>query len=153
MQVTPLATIGYLVAALCFIFGIRQLSSPATARNGNRVAAAGMLVALVVTELLLGARNYAFIIPAMLVGAVIGGYSARAVRMTAMPQMVAMFNGMGAGAAMFVGVGDFRDLSQVGDLAATLFWRFGLDPKTEVKDLIDRPYRLADGKPLRKLFG
>jgi H+-translocating NAD(P) transhydrogenase subunit beta len=119
MTVTPLATIGYLVAALAFIFGIRQLSSPATARNGNRVAAGGMLLALFVTELLLGASNYAFIIPAMLVGAVVGGYSARAVRMTAMPQMVAMFNGMGAGAAMFVGVGDFRDLTAHNDLAAT----------------------------------
>jgi NAD(P) transhydrogenase subunit beta len=119
MNVTPLATIGYLLAALAFIFGIRQLSSPATARNGNRVAAAGMLLGLVVTALLLGASNYGFIIPAMLVGAGVGGYSARAVRMTAMPQMVAMFNGMGAGAAMFVGVGDFRDLSRFGDLSAT----------------------------------
>jgi len=119
MNVTPLATIGYLIAALAFIFGIRQLSSPATARNGNRVAAAGMLLALFVTELLLGANHYAFIIPTMLVAAVVGAYASRAVRMTAMPQMVAMFNGMGAGAAMFVGVGDFRDLSQFGDLAAT----------------------------------
>ena len=119
MNITPLGTIGYLIAALAFIFGIRQLSSPATARNGNRVAAGGMLLALVVTELLLGSDNFGFILPTMLVGAVVGGYSARAVRMTAMPQMVAMFNGMGAGAAMFVGVGDFRDLSQSSDLAAT----------------------------------
>jgi len=119
MNVTPAGTIGYLVAALCFIFGIRQLSSPATARNGNRVAAAGMLLALIVTGLLLGSNNDAFIIPTMIVAAVVGTYASRAVRMTAMPQMVAMFNGMGAGAAMFVGVGDFRDLSQFGDLSAT----------------------------------
>jgi H+-translocating NAD(P) transhydrogenase subunit beta len=119
MIVTPLATIGYLVSALAFIFGIRQLSSPATARNGNRVAALGMLLALFVTELLLGARNYAFIIPTMLVAAVIGAYASRAVQMTAMPQMVALFNGMGAGAAMFVGVGDYRDLTAMGNLAAT----------------------------------
>jgi NAD(P) transhydrogenase subunit beta len=119
MTVTPLATIGYLVASLCFIFGIRQLSSPATARNGNRIAAGGMLLALLVTELLLGSSNYAFIIPTMLVAAVVGAYLSRTVRMTAMPQMVAMFNGMGAGAAMFVGVGDFRDLTSFGDLAAT----------------------------------
>jgi NAD(P) transhydrogenase subunit beta len=119
MNVTPLGTIGYLFSALAFIFGIRQLGSPATARNGNRVAAGGMLLALFDTEALLGRNNFGFIIPTMLVAAVIGGYVARGVRMTAMPQMVAMFNGMGAGAAMFVGVGDFRDLSQFGDLAAT----------------------------------
>jgi H+-translocating NAD(P) transhydrogenase subunit beta len=119
MNVTPLGTIGYLVSALAFIFGIRQLSSPATARNGNRIAAGGMLFALFVTEALLGRNNFGFIIPTMLVAAVIGGYAARSVRMTAMPQMVALFNGMGAGAAMFVGVGDFRDLSASGDLAAT----------------------------------
>ncbi|HEV7677672.1 MAG TPA: NAD(P)(+) transhydrogenase (Re/Si-specific) subunit beta [Candidatus Dormibacteraeota bacterium] len=119
MTVTPLATIGYLAASLCFVFGIRQLSSPATARNGNRVAALGMLIALVVTELLLGSTNYAFILPTMLVAAVVGAYASRAVRMTAMPQMVAMFNGMGAGAAMFVGVGDYRDLTAVGNLAPT----------------------------------
>jgi NAD(P) transhydrogenase subunit beta len=119
MNVTPLGTIGYMIAALAFIYGIRQLGSPATARNGNRIAAGGMLLALVVTELLLGNRNYAFIIPTMLVAAVIGTYVSRSVRMTAMPQMVAMFNGMGAGAAMFVGVGDFRDLTGIGDLAPT----------------------------------
>jgi H+-translocating NAD(P) transhydrogenase subunit beta len=119
MNVTPLGTLGYMVAALAFVFGIRQLASPATARNGNRVAAAGMLLGIVVTELLLGARNYAFIIPTMIVAAVIGAYASRAVRMTAMPQMVAMFNGMGAGAAMFIGVGDFRDLTAAGNLAAT----------------------------------
>jgi len=119
MNVTPLGTIGYMISSLAFIFGIRQLGSPATARNGNRVAAAGMLLALVVTELLLGAHNYAFIIPTMLVAAAIGAYASRAVRMTAMPQMVAMFNGMGAGAAMFIGVGDFRDLTAIGNLAPT----------------------------------
>jgi NAD(P) transhydrogenase subunit beta len=119
MTVSPLGTIGYMFAALAFIYGIRQLSSPATARNGNRIAAGGMLLALVVTELLLGAHNYAFIIPTMLVAAVVGAYVSRTVRMTAMPQMVAMFNGMGAGAAMFIGVGDFRDLTSIGDLAAT----------------------------------
>jgi NAD(P) transhydrogenase subunit beta len=55
----------------------------------------------------------------MLVAAAVGAYASRAVKMTAMPQMVAMFNGMGAGAAMFVGVGDFRDLTSLGDLAPT----------------------------------
>ncbi len=120
MNASPLAIIGYMVASLAFITGIRQLNSPATARNGNRIAAGGMLLALVVTELTLGAHNYAFIIPTMLVAAVVGTSVSRAVQMTAMPQMVAMFNGMGAGAAMFIGAGDFRDLTAGGQsLAAT----------------------------------
>jgi H+-translocating NAD(P) transhydrogenase subunit beta len=114
MNVSPLGIIGYMVASLAFITGIRQLNSPATARNGNRIAAGGMLLALVVTELLLGAHNYGFVIPTMIVAAVVGAYVSRAVQMTAMPQMVAMFNGMGAGAAMFIGLGDFRDLTAGG---------------------------------------
>jgi hypothetical protein len=57
------------------------------------------------------------------------------------------------GASDRIGAYPAVDPVTTGDLAATLFWRFGLDPKTEIKDLIDRPYRLADGKPLRKLFG
>jgi hypothetical protein len=56
------------------------------------------------------------------------------------------------GASDRIGAYPAADGVTTGDLAATLFWRFGLDPKTEIKDLIDRPYRLADGKPLRKLF-
>jgi H+-translocating NAD(P) transhydrogenase subunit beta len=93
--------IAYLVASLTFIAGLRMLSSPVTARNGNRVAAAGMTVAVISTFFIKGmnAGNFWFIFVAMAVGAAAGSGSALKVKMTAMPQMVAIFNGMGGGAA------------------------------------------------------
>ena len=115
-----ITTVLYLVSAALFIVGIKQLGSPATARRGNRIAAVGMLLALVVTVLSLNITGWAFIIPAMVVGAVIGAASARMVRMTAMPQMVALFNGMGAGAAALIGAGDFRDATAAGTITTIL---------------------------------
>ena len=103
-------TIAYLASAITFIFGIKQLGSPATARQGNRIAAAGMLLAIIVTEIQLSAHGFAIAAPAFVIGAVAGTYAARAVKMTAMPQMVALFNGMGGGAAALIGAGDFRNL-------------------------------------------
>jgi NAD(P) transhydrogenase subunit beta len=93
--------IAYLVASLTFIAGLRMLSSPVTARNGNRVAAAGMTIALIATFFLKGMNtgNFWFIGVAMAIGAALGSGTALKVKMTAMPQMVAIFNGMGGGAA------------------------------------------------------
>ncbi|MGH7642103.1 MAG: NAD(P)(+) transhydrogenase (Re/Si-specific) subunit beta [Candidatus Dormibacteria bacterium] len=102
-----LVALGYLVTVVLFVFGIRLLGSPATARNGNRLAAVGMLVALVVTFIGLGALPWVAVLPALVVGAGIGAVAARAVRMTAMPQMVALFNGMGGGAAALIGADEF----------------------------------------------
>jgi len=102
-----LVALGYLVTVVLFVFGIRLLGSPATARNGNRLAAVGMLVALVVTFVGLGALPWFAVLPALVAGAVIGAVAARAVRMTAMPQMVALFNGMGGGAAALIGADEF----------------------------------------------
>jgi proton-translocating NAD(P)+ transhydrogenase subunit beta len=93
--------IAYLVASLTFIAGLRMLGSPVTARNGNRIAAAGMAVAVIATFFVKGMNtgNFWFIGVAMALGAVAGIGSALKVKMTAMPQMVAIFNGMGGGAA------------------------------------------------------
>lgn len=93
--------IAYLIASLTFIAGLRMLSSPVSARTGNLVAAAGMAVAVVATFFVSGMKtgNFWFIILAMAVGAGLGIGSALKVKMTAMPQMVAIFNGMGGGAA------------------------------------------------------
>src|SRR5436305_1426830 len=99
----------YLVTASCFILGIRFLGSPKTARRGNQVAAFGMLVGLVTTGIVETGISWAYVAPTIAVGTVVGAVSARAVRMTAMPQMVAMFNGMGAGAAALIGIADYRD--------------------------------------------
>jgi NAD(P) transhydrogenase subunit beta len=97
--------IAYLVTAICFIVGLRYLSSPRTARLGNRISAVGMLIAVVAT-LSQGIVNWWVIGSALAVGAAIGIISAQRVKMTAMPQMVAIFNGAGGGAAALVAAGE-----------------------------------------------
>lgn len=92
----------YLLAAVLFIVGLKQLTSPATARTGNRYASIGMLLAIVVTLLDSGIIGYGAVIAGLVVGSGIGVYLARAVEMTAMPQLVAAFNGFGGGASALV---------------------------------------------------
>ena len=104
---TTIIGIAYLVASLTFILGLRMLSSPVTAKDGNRVAAVGMTIAVVATFFTQHLTNFALIGSAMVLGAVIGVGSARRVKMTAMPQMVAIFNGMGGGAAALVSTLEF----------------------------------------------
>jgi NAD(P) transhydrogenase subunit beta len=101
--------LAYLCCAVLFIYGLKRLSSPRTAPLGNRVAAAGMALAIAVTLLDSGSHNLIWIIAGIVVGSAIGGYSARAVRMTAMPQMVALFNGVGGGAAALIAVSEYHD--------------------------------------------
>ena len=101
----------YAVAAILLIVGIKRLSSPATARSGNVVAAVGMTIAVVVTLFSPEIDSYWLIAAGILVGAVIGVASARLVRMTAMPQMVALFNGVGGGAAALIAVSEFHRLA------------------------------------------
>jgi NAD(P) transhydrogenase subunit beta len=97
--------VAYLITAICFIFGLRYLSSPKTARLGNRISAVGMLIAVVAT-LSQGIVNWWVLGAALVVGAAIGIVSAQRVKMTAMPQMVAIFNGAGGGAAALVAAGE-----------------------------------------------
>ena len=92
----------YLVAAVLLIVGIRRLSSPPTARSGNWIAAVGMGIAIFFTFLDPDITSYWLIFAGMAVGTVIGVVSARRVKMTAMPQMVALFNGVGGGAAALI---------------------------------------------------
>ena len=91
--------LAYLVAAVLFIIGIKQLSSPKTARNGNLVAAVGMGLALAVTLVEVPGSAFAWILGGIVIGTAVGAYSARTVAMTDMPQLVALFNGSGGGAA------------------------------------------------------
>lgn len=119
--------LAYVAAAVAFIIGMQRLSSPKTARSGVWVAAIGMAIAIVFTLLLPEVDNYGLIAAALAVGAVIGAISARKVKMTAMPQMVAVFNGLGGGAAVLVAYREFDRLAPLpgalsGDvLAAALF--------------------------------
>jgi NAD/NADP transhydrogenase beta subunit len=92
-------SLGYVAAALLFVFGLRRLSSPRTARSGNRLAAIGMLIALIATLLDRSILSFWEIGIGTVVGAAVGIYSARRVQMTAMPQMVALFNGAGGATA------------------------------------------------------
>ena len=93
----------YVASAALFIFGLKQLGSPATARRGNMISSLGMLVAVVSALLDQGIVEYQWIVIGILVGAVIGGAAARMVQMTAMPEMVALFNGFGGMASLLVG--------------------------------------------------
>jgi NAD(P) transhydrogenase subunit beta len=94
--------IAYLLSAAAFIFGIKQLSSPETARRGNFLSSTGMLLAIVVTLFHKDILNFQWIVVGILVGSIIGILAARLIAMTAMPEMVALFNGSGGLASLLV---------------------------------------------------
>jgi len=106
--VTLFYALAYLLAAVLFILGLKQLSSPKTARNGNFTAAAGMVIALGVTvpQLHFTSAGAIIILLGVVIGAAIGTIGARQVKMTQIPQMVALFNGAGGGAAALVAVAE-----------------------------------------------
>jgi NAD(P) transhydrogenase subunit beta len=106
---TPYIQLVYLIAAVTFILGLKGLSGPKTAVNGNRIAAAGMLLAVAATFFDIEFRSYGttgliITIVGLLVGGAAGFVGARLVKMTAMPQMIALFNGAGGGAAALVSI-------------------------------------------------
>jgi NAD(P) transhydrogenase subunit beta len=106
----------YLVTIVCFVLALRFLSSPRHARKGNWLGGAGMLVAVGTTLLVEDVGNWALIAVGMAIGTAVGVVGARTVRMTAMPQMVALFNGVGGGAAALVALAEFHRAA--GDLRA-----------------------------------
>jgi NAD(P) transhydrogenase subunit beta len=97
--------VAYLITGILFILGLKYMSSPKTARFGNRLSMAGMVIALIAT-FAQGVVQWPVIIGGLVVGAAVGIYFGRAVKMTAMPQMVAIFNGCGGGAASLVAMGE-----------------------------------------------
>ena len=111
---TIVVALAYLVAAALFILGLKQLSSPKSARNGNFTAAAGMVIALIATIPLLHFTTTGWTIIALgiVIGATVGTVGARLVKMTAIPQMVALFNGVGGGAAALVAVAELLQFGQ-----------------------------------------
>jgi NAD(P) transhydrogenase subunit beta len=109
----------YFIAAITFIFGLKGLSGPTTAQMGNRVAAAGMLAAVIATFLEQQvAAAWILVVPAIAIGTVIGFVGARRVPMTAMPQMVAIFNGAGGGAAALVSMLEYLRAQSAGGASA-----------------------------------
>jgi len=104
----------YLVAAVLFIFGMKRLSSPKTAPTGNLWSAIGMLIAILATLTDKGVISYWVILAGAIVGSVIGAIAAMRVKMTAMPQMVAVFNGFGGGASALVAMAELMRAQQHG---------------------------------------
>lgn len=105
--VTTIIQLAYLVAASLFIAGLHYLNSPETARRGNRAAAGGMLMAVIATLLHREAADLGTVLAGVAAGSLIGAVAARAVKMTAMPQMVGLLNGFGGGASALVAAAEF----------------------------------------------
>jgi len=104
--VNEIVQLVYMVAAVLFIFGLKMLGRATTARRGNLLSSLGMLLAVVATLLLAGI-DFTYVIVGVLVGAAIGVYIARTVKMTAMPEMVALLNGSGGLGSMLVGWNEY----------------------------------------------
>ena len=115
MEIPVYSLIAYLVAAVLFIIGLMRLSTPRTARMGNILAAIGMLIAIVVTLLLKEVLNYTMILIGIAIGGAIGGVVARTVKMTAMPQMVGIYNGFGGGASLLIAGAEFFRYMNLGE--------------------------------------
>jgi proton-translocating NAD(P)+ transhydrogenase subunit beta len=103
--------ITYLVSSIFFIFGIKMLGSPKTARKGNLYAAIGMLLAIVITLLDQQILTYEWIIIGIIIGSAVGAVMAVKVKMTGMPQMVGMLNGFGGGASTLVALAEFYKIT------------------------------------------
>jgi proton-translocating NAD(P)+ transhydrogenase subunit beta len=113
-------TLIYLVASVTFIIGLKMLASPASARRGNLIAATGMTLAIFGTIFLYkndeGVKlgNYGWIFGGLVIGSIIGTLAAKKVKMTAMPEMVSMFNGMGGACAALISIVEFNHLMNIG---------------------------------------
>ncbi|MGI8951828.1 MAG: NAD(P)(+) transhydrogenase (Re/Si-specific) subunit beta [Chitinophagaceae bacterium] len=113
-----LLNILYLIASVTFILGLKMLSNPATARRGNLIAAAGMCLAIIGTIFLYkddagnSLHNYAWIFCGIIIGGIIGTLAAKKVKMTAMPEMVSLFNGMGGACAALISIVEFNHITE-----------------------------------------
>jgi NAD(P) transhydrogenase subunit beta len=121
--ISVLVRLAWLAGASAFVLGLMRMNSPATARNGNLLSAAGMVVAIVATAIYLFARpadggggtfnsiGWLIIVVGIVIGGGAGLYSARSVKMTAMPQLVSLFNAVGGGAAALIAIDDYLGLT------------------------------------------
>ena len=126
--ISTIVYLAWLAGAACFVLGLHRMNSPATARDGNRLSAAGMTVAVVATLAFLITRDgglSGFALGIIVVGVAIGGgaglYAARTVKMTAMPQLVSLFNAVGGGAAALVAMDDFIRVNSGAPVDTTIF--------------------------------
>jgi len=119
---STLASLGYLLAAVLFIVGLKLLSSPETARRGNLLGALGMFLAVVITLTDRRIIDYSFIVVGIVIGAAIGAFLALKVQMTAMPQMVGLLNGFGGGASALVAYAEYERLAGSGGGSGLDVW-------------------------------
>jgi NAD(P) transhydrogenase subunit beta len=111
-------TLIYLISSVTFIIGLKMLSDPAKARNGNLIAAGGMSLAILGTVFLYkddegkALHNYGWIFGGIMIGAIIGTLAAKKIKMTAMPEMVSLFNGMGGACAALISIVEFNHLTE-----------------------------------------
>ncbi len=123
-MVLNILIICYLVGSVTFIIGLKMLSHPESARQGNLIAAAGMAVSILGTIFLyeeegLKLGNYSWIFTALIIGTILGTIAAKRVKMTAMPEMVSLFNGMGGACAALISIVEFDHLSHLVQSGAT----------------------------------
>ncbi|MFL2705054.1 MAG: NAD(P)(+) transhydrogenase (Re/Si-specific) subunit beta [Gammaproteobacteria bacterium] len=109
MNIEIIVNLSYILASMLFIFGLKMLGSPETARRGNLISSSGMLLAVIVTLLDQSIVDYRWIIGGLCIGASIGYLAATRVKMTSMPEMVALFNGFGGIASLLVGSAEYLD--------------------------------------------
>lgn len=114
-----LLSLSYLIGSVSFIIGLKMLSHPDTARRGNLYAAIGMTLAIFATIFLyekdgVGLGNHIWIFAGLIIGSIIGTFAAKKVQMTAMPQMVSLFNGMGGACAAIISIVEFKHLVHTG---------------------------------------
>ncbi len=109
INIEIIVNLSYILASMLFIFGLKMLGSPETARRGNLISSSGMLLAVIVTLLDQSIVDYRWIIGGLCIGASIGYLAATRVKMTSMPEMVALFNGFGGIASLLVGSAEYLD--------------------------------------------
>ncbi len=150
----------YLIAAVLFILAIRGLSSPRSARLGNGLGIAGMTLAVVTALALVPPQRLLLIVPALAIGGIIGVISGQKVKMTALPQMIAAFNGLGGLAAAFIAAGEIADGgtryfgSAAGLLIGALAFSGSMLAFAKLQGLLPgRPFRFALQHPLNVLLG
>jgi NAD(P) transhydrogenase subunit beta len=114
MELNTWVEIAYLVSAVLFVVGLKRMQSPATAVAGNRLAAAAMLIAIVATFAEHRVVSWAAVLGGLVVGSLVGAASARLVKMTAMPEMVGLFNGLGGAASALVAAAEILRLQEAG---------------------------------------
>ncbi len=133
-----LLTVCYLIGSLTFIIGLKMLSHPDSARKGNLVAAVGMAIAIFGTIFLYEEEgkklgNYSWIFGGLILGTIVGVLAAKKVKMTAMPEMVSLFNGMGGACAALISVNEFGHISETMDAIAKLpGWHVTIFPSQEI---------------------